>query len=364
MVPMRRLVAITTAVGFAVAAHSGAAFGSGGGQLVANPGAESGELAPWAGDSWGVERYGASSVPSTEYAQRSSELAALGSYLFVATATGATLEQAVSLGELNSSIESGSQELYFHAWLGGQSSSGSPTATVTFDDAQTHTIGSPIALGPIAASDLSEQLTLLSCEMSVRVPISSRSAIVKLTGASTSGIAPDYGLADNVYLSTVQPAIPDSAGPYELYPSGTPNCSKLEIDPAFAGAPPLSGSDPPPASAVPGDTPALALRRVRAARGGRAYVSVACSGAPGSRCRGDLVITTSVRRDHRASLRLGSLPITVSTGQAVTVAIHLNRAGRRLLDARRTLRVTLTALAGDGEVDGRNAASRAIVMDA
>ncbi len=150
---------------------------------IANGGAEAGETAPWISSGWGVARYGSAAAPGNEFAELW-QFGARGSYLFVASAPSATLEQDVSLEDLAESIEAGTQQLYFELMLGGQSDGGSATAIVTFLDAHTRQVGSPVQLGPIAAGDLSTQPTLLSCEATLNVPVGSRTARVTIDGAA------------------------------------------------------------------------------------------------------------------------------------------------------------------------------------
>ncbi|HEY7933703.1 MAG TPA: hypothetical protein VID48_07755 [Solirubrobacteraceae bacterium] len=77
-------------------------------------------------------------------------------------------------------------------------------------------------------------------------------------------------------------------------------------------------------------------------------------------------MTTMIhRRGHRkVTLTVGTLTIRVNTGQDAAVALHLNFAGRHLLAAHHTLRVTLTALAIENRVHEVVASRRSIVLHA
>jgi hypothetical protein len=354
---------LVVVVFMALAVHAVSALGSDAGNLVANASAESGETSPWAGSGWGVEKYGAWSAPAVEYSQQSESVFPLGSYLFDAASPNARIEQHVSLEELASSIESGSQQLSFAAWLGGQASGGSSVATVTFLDGAAHPIGSPVQLGPIAGSELTEQPALLSCETIIDVPVGSRSATVALTGAPGSTGANSYGIADNVFLSTALIGILDS-GRYALYPSTTANCEKPGLAPSISEPPTVSRPGLQQGSAAGEGIPTLGLEKIRAGRGS-ASASLVCSGASESTCSGRLTLTTVVRRRrHRTAtiMSVGSVPIRLYAGRQATVAISLNAFGRRLLRARHALHVTLAVLAVDSASDQIVAARRKLML--
>jgi hypothetical protein len=249
----------------------------------------------------------------------------------------------VSLEELSSSIEFGSEKLSFAVWLGGQASGGSSTATVTFLDGAAHPIGSHVQLGPIVASELTEQPTLLSCGTVLNVPVGARSASVVIAGAAGSADATSYGIADDALLSTSLPAIPESGG-YVRYPSATANCGKLGLAPLEP--PPVIGPGPAQGPAAGESIPTLGLAKIRADRRS-ASASLTCSGASGSSCRGRLTLTTVLRRKARrgaTTINVGSVAICIDTGRQATIAVHLNAVGRRLLRARHALHVTLTVL--------------------
>jgi hypothetical protein len=321
-------LALATATPGATAAPSG-------GDLLANPGAESGLLAPWTGSGWGVARYGGPTAPTLEYSRQAPSVVPLGSDLFDAESPSAHVEQRVSLSELAASVDTGSQQLSFAAWLGGQASGGSAVASVRFGDEAARPIGSPIQLGPVVAGELSERPTLLECEAIVSVPVGARTATVTLQGAPGGAAASSYGIADSVFLSTSLIANPDSSQEI-LVPTATPDCSVPRA------AQPIVV---PPATAVV--RASLDLGRVTTPRGARASASVACVGPSSSTCRGRLVLTVAGRvRRHRTGrdVEIGTAPLSLVAGRKATFLVRLNPTGRRLLHARHVLHVTLTAL--------------------
>ena len=70
-------------------------------------------------------------------------------------------------------------------------------------------------------------------------------------------------------------------------------------------------------------------------------VRISCAGATGAQCRVTVKLTTRGR--HHNVVKVGTASVTLTGGQARTVRITLNRAGRNLLAARHALKVKLTA---------------------
>ncbi len=341
--------------------QAGSASASDAENMIVNAGAEFGETAPWTGSDWGAEKYGAPAAPNLEYDHLPESL---GSYLFGAESPNARIEQSVSLEELTSSIESGSQQLAFAAWLGGQARGGSSIASVTFLDAMATPIGSPVQIGPIAGSELTEQPILLFCETTLNVPAGARRARVILAGATGSLGASSYGFADNVYLSTTFIGVPAS-GQYVSKPAETANCVKRVLAPLEPViSPPVIGPGPPQASTSGENTSTLGLAKITAHRGS-ASASVTCSGASGSSCHGRVTLTTNLHRTaHRraTTINVGSASISLDAGQQATVTIHLSAAGRQLLRVRRALSVRLTVLAIHSASDQTVAARRELIL--
>jgi len=109
--------------------------------------------------------------------------------------------------------------------------------------------------------------------------------------------------------------------------------------------------------------PSASGPRYRDARKGHrrrdtARVPVSCAGAAGSSCtvtltltavetlRGNKVVAFSARRRariHKRTVVLGRTRVTVAAGHRRVVSVMLNGSGRRLLGARRTLRLHLTS---------------------
>jgi len=117
---------------------------------------------------------------------------------------------------------------------------------------------------------------------------------------------------------------------------------------ALAPQPP-NPQHPAPATATPGKATVA---------GDTARAPVSCAGAAGSSCtvtltltavetlRGNKVVAFSARRRarlHKRTVVLGRTRVTVAAGHRRVVSVMLNGSGRRLLGARRTLRLHLTS---------------------
>jgi len=136
----------------------------------------------------------------------------------------------------------------------------------------------------------------------------------------------------------------------------------------FAGADQTLTTSPTP----PPPVGTVIVGRAKVA-GTTAAVRVTCAGAAGARCnvslnmtvtetlRGHKLIAVAARGRHRQApptirhprhkvIRVGSAAVTLTAGNAATVRISLNRAGRKLLAARHVLRVKLvvTEALGNG----------------
>jgi YVTN family beta-propeller protein len=110
--------------------------------------------------------------------------------------------------------------------------------------------------------------------------------------------------------------------------------------------PSVAGQDPPVRVVI-------SIRSVTVNRHGVAVIPVSCpASAPGG-CRGKITITTTIARPgaHRARAArcargcrpLGTASYEARAGQKVRVRVHIASFGRRLIAAKKSVRVTLTA---------------------
>jgi hypothetical protein len=112
-----------------------------------------------------------------------------------------------------------------------------------------------------------------------------------------------------------------------------------------------TASPAPPPTPAPQAHASAAKAKVS---GSNATVRVSCTGQPGTTCRltlrmtvterfvGHRLVAVTTRAHTRVKvLVIGTASVTLSAGQAKTVRIALNSAGKRLLAARHTLKVRL-----------------------
>lgn len=207
--------------------------------LVVNPDAESGAVAPWVATGWTARAYG--TVPDHDPNNRPGEKG------FAADAPGATLVQTVSVSQYASQIDAGEDlGLGFDLYVGGGPGSGGTQATLQPLNGNGDALGAATTLGPPAAGDYYGKAGLLECSKGVTLPPGTRSARITLTavGQETTS-AP--ALADNVWFG----------GPYARTligrepppePADAPNCTRY---------PPQSSSPSPTPTATPTVSPTV-----------------------------------------------------------------------------------------------------------
>jgi hypothetical protein len=113
-------------------------------------------------------------------------------------------------------------------------------------------------------------------------------------------------------------------------------------------------------SGVANDPPAarptalvISIRSVTVDRRGVAAIPVSCPASAAGGCRGKITITITVAQSHTRLARaarcargcrpLGTTNYEARAGQKVRVRVHIASFGRRLLSAKKSVRVTLTA---------------------
>jgi hypothetical protein len=222
--------------------------------LVANPGAESGDTSSWASTGFAAVPYGSFNVPTvpfglptTVYSEGNREEVALGKYLFEGGATGASMTQDVSLQGLPP--ETGGNSLIFGAWLGGSGSgvSGAKTVFQFLNDSQAP-IGAPITLGPPSAADRSDETTLLYCRTTaVPVPEGAQTLDVTVTSTGPNGLADEISAAPPGVVSGVEYLPPSSEGWWIWERQTDSSCLRRSYRPA---ASPSGTPSPSPSPSV------------------------------------------------------------------------------------------------------------------
>jgi hypothetical protein len=161
-------------------------------------------------------------------------------------------------------------------------------------------------------------------------------------------------LTDTVHLNRTTGLDVDPTGRYVVASSPYLATQGQPLYPPFPPAPgstPLTGTiSAITLAAIPGR---VSAGRAKALSGGGAKVKLRCTGVTGATCTASVSITvtetlagnkllavTATKR-HKAVVVLGTKTIKLKAGQSRTVAIALNRIGRRLLAARAKLRVSL-----------------------
>lgn len=200
------------------------------GNRLVNPDAEQGtQPSGWEADGFGVLGYGQDRrVPARDYAERRR----LGARLFAAGREGATLRQVVSLADLAQGIDSGQQELYFGAQLGGTGERpGSVRLSLQLLSQDGAQLGDPYTTGAPTATDREHQTGMITCLGRIRaLPAGARAARLTLTAVGPNDGA-GSGLADRLYITTHPVATPTVGRPAEAE-----SCIK----------PPPGGVAPPP----------------------------------------------------------------------------------------------------------------------
>jgi hypothetical protein len=115
------------------------------------------------------------------------------------TDSASSLTQTVNVSHYAGSIDKNHATYKLSGWLGGYADQGdNATVTVTFQDALGNALGTG-SIGPVTASDRSNQTGLLARSSDGAVPSGTRKVLVVVSMVRTDGTAND-GYADNLSL--------------------------------------------------------------------------------------------------------------------------------------------------------------------
>jgi hypothetical protein len=176
--------------------------------LLRNPGAEEGACASSTGTTESIPgwtttgTFTALCYSSGQTLDPSATTAANGAnaYFMGGVSTPTTATQTVSVADAALQIDSGAVGVSLNAWLGGYAEQDdNMTVTASFVDASDATIGGPVQIGPVLASDRGSASILVQRSATATVPAGTRAIVVTMVATRLAGSDND-GSADNVDL--------------------------------------------------------------------------------------------------------------------------------------------------------------------
>ena len=97
----------------------------------------------------------------------------------------------------------------------------------------------------------------------------------------------------------------------------------------------------------------ITTKKARSSKGGRLSVKVNCPAGAVVTCKGRISLTTKVkvrrkgRKAKTKTIKLGSASFSIAAGKSKTVKVKLKKSARRLLKARKKLKVAVAASSTD-----------------
>ena len=297
------------------------------GNVLANPGAEDGRedgsIAGWSG-TFARGIYGSDAFfPGVAAAE------ALGAGAAFFTGAGEPAPRALQRIDVAASaraIDAGGATAALSGLLGGYAADAdAATVSAVFRDPEGRTIGPPLTIGPVTPADRGNATNLLPRRAAGAIPPRTRAIDVVVAGelVATPGERYTDAYADNVALVPSVPGVP--ADP-----------------PVRDDAPIVSGLKP--------FTGVVVLHpRVTATRSGAVRIALACASSTVGPCRGVLELRATLPRRRAAGRIARFASFVVAPGRRRGVTMRLLASARRALRGRRSIRVTLVAVAVDGQ---------------